>query len=194
MTRIAILGWGSLLWDRSNRDFEKHHSPWKFDGPWLKLEFSRISKTRLNALTLVIDPVHGEECQVAYALSRRRTVQKATDDLVAREQTTPKNIGCVLVDASRHIGRDATSAQVILQWARTAAIDVVLWTDLPDSFTNVRKGEFVKTAVSHVQGLTAEGKVKAAEYVWRAPEFIITPLRNALQAEPWFKKQLQGGG
>lgn len=121
-------------------------------------------------------------------------MQKATDDLVTREQTTSKNIGRVLVDGSLHIGRDASSAQVILQWARTTGIDVVLWTDLPDSFTNVPQREFVKTAVSHVQGLTAEGKVKAAKYVWRAPEFIVTPLRNALQAEPWFKKQLQGGG
>jgi hypothetical protein len=27
----------------------------------------------------------------------------------------------------------------------------------------------------------------AAEYVWRVPDFVVTPLRETLQAEPWFK-------
>jgi hypothetical protein len=188
MTTIAMLGWGSLLWDKSYREFEKHHTPWKFDGPVLKLEFSRKSESRLNALTLVIDPVRGEDCRVAYAVSKRRTMRKATDDLVAREQTIEKNIGYVLADGSRQRGRDANSLQAILQWAQAAAIEVVLWTDLRGNFQNVPKDQFVTTAITHVQSLTSEGKVKAAEYVWRAPDFIVTPLRSALQAEPWFKK------
>jgi len=190
MTKIAILGWGSLLWDKSYREFDKHHAPWKFDGPVLKLEFSRKSESRLNALTLVIDPVRGEDCRVAYAVSKRRTMRKATDDLVAREQTIEKNIGYVLADGSSQRGRDANSLQAILQWAQAAAIEVVLWTDLQGNFQNVPKDQFVTTAVTHVQSLTSEGKVKAAEYVWRAPDFIVTPLRSALQAEPWFKKRV----
>lgn len=72
MTNIAILGWGSLLWDTSHKDFDEQREDWRFDGPALKLEFSRKSaKRRLNALTLVIDPTHGQSCQVAYALSKR---------------------------------------------------------------------------------------------------------------------------
>jgi hypothetical protein len=188
MTKIAILGWGSLLWDKTHREFDRHHTAWKFDGPVLKLEFSRKSVSRLNALTLVIDTIRGEECKVAYALSKRRTVKKALADLQKREGTSRRNIGYVFSDGSRRQGRDTDSVDVILRWARTVSLDVVLWTDLPGDFGDVPKNEFVRAAVNHIQQLPQEGRVLAAEYVWRAPESIVTPLRTVLQAEPWFKK------
>jgi hypothetical protein len=187
--KIAILGWGSLLWDRSESEFDEQHDEWKLDGPALKLEFSRKSSSRLNALTLVIDALHGQECTVAYALSKRVSPEEAIADLCAREKTKEKSIGCVFANGSRRQGRDGHSLDVIFQWAKDRSIDVVLWTDLGGNFEGVAKVDFVKAAVDHVQLLPAEGKVKAAEYVWRAPEFIVTPLRNALQAQPWFKKQ-----
>jgi hypothetical protein len=188
MTKIAMLGWGSLLWDKSHREFDKHHGLWKLDGPVLKLEFSRKSASRLNALTLVIDAIRGEECKVAYALSKRRTVERALADLQKREGTNRRNIGCVFTDGSRRQGRDADSVDVILRWAEGASLDVVLWTDLPGNFNDVPKNEFVTAAVNHIQQLPVEAKALAAEYVWRAPEFVVTSLRAALQAEPWFKK------
>ena len=43
--RIALLGWGSLLWDE-DEEFDDLHGRWRYDGPALKLEFSRISKSR----------------------------------------------------------------------------------------------------------------------------------------------------
>lgn len=188
MSKIAILGWGSLLWDKAHREFDRHHGEWKFDGPVLKLEFSRKSGSRLDALTLVIDPVRGEACKVAYTLSKRRTVEKAWADLQAREGTSRRNIGCVFTDGTRRQGRYSDSVDVILRWAQGVSIDVVLWTDLPANFDNVRKDQFVNAAVDHVQRLSPEAKALAAEYLWRAPDFILTPLRTALQAEPWFKK------
>ena len=57
--KIAILGWGSLLWDRQ-AEFDKHHDDWQFDGPSLQLEFSRVSESRKDALTLVVDTNHGK--------------------------------------------------------------------------------------------------------------------------------------
>jgi len=155
----------------------------------LNLEFSRKSASRLNALTLVVDVLRGEECKVAYALSKRRTVEKALTDLQAREGASRRNIGYVFTDGSGRQGRDAHSVDVILRWAVGASLDVVLWTDLPGDLDNVPRNEFVQAAVNHVQQLPAEAKALAAEYVWRAPEFVITPLRTALQAEPWFNKQ-----
>jgi hypothetical protein len=103
VTKIAILGWGSLLWDNSALQFEQQHDDWKPDGPVLKLEFSRKSVSRLNALTLVIDAVHGQKCQVAYALSRRRTAEEAKADLRAREKTAAQNIGYVFADGPRDL-------------------------------------------------------------------------------------------
>jgi hypothetical protein len=186
--RIAILGWGSLLWDESHKDFDERHEDWKFDGPVLKLEFSRKSVSRGNALTLVIDPAHGQECQVAYAMSKRTDPEEAIADLCAREKTREKYIGCCFADNSRGQCRDPNSIDVICQWAKHKSIDVVLWTDLPGSFDVVPKRDFLNAAVNHVQQLPPEGKAMAAEYVWRAPDFIATPLRERLQAEPWFRK------
>ena len=33
--RIAILGWGSLIWDK-RPEFDEKHAPWEDDGPALK--------------------------------------------------------------------------------------------------------------------------------------------------------------
>ena len=188
VTKIAILGWGSLLWDKSQNDFEDHHEDWRLDGPILKLEFSRKSSSRLNDLTLVIDPAHGQECQVAYALSKRGNLEQAIADLCPREKTKEKHIGFAFADGSRRKGRDANSIDVVIRWANARSVDVVLWTDLPGGFDDVPKKGFVNAAVNHVQGLSPEGKAMAAEYVWRAPEFVVTSLRETLQAEPWFQK------
>jgi len=188
--KIAILGWGSLLWDKSHKEFDERHEDWRLDGPVLKLEFSRKSASRLNALTLVIDPIHGQQCQVAYAMSKRATPQGAIADLRAREKTKRENIGCIFGDGSRRQGRDANSIDVISQWAKDKSIDVVLWTDLPGSFDGVAKMDFLDAAVNHVRQLPPEGKAIAAEYVWRAPDFVVTPLRKTLQSEPWFRKPI----
>lgn len=85
-----------------SKDFDKRHEDRRFDGPVLKLEFSRESTSRLNALTLVIDAVHGQECQVAYGISKRATSEEAVANLCAREKTTEKSIGCFFADGSCH--------------------------------------------------------------------------------------------
>jgi hypothetical protein len=56
--RIAILGWGSLLWDK-RPNFDEQHDDWQFDGPALPPEFSRVSSSRSGVLTLVIGAVPG---------------------------------------------------------------------------------------------------------------------------------------
>jgi hypothetical protein len=47
---IAILGWGSLVWDQRVLPTE---SEWNSEGPRLPIEFSRVSQD--GRLTLVID-------------------------------------------------------------------------------------------------------------------------------------------
>ena len=96
--RIAILGWGSLLWE-GRCGFNNLHDRWRYDGPSLKIEFSRISrKSRLGALTLVIDPVHGFPTTVAWCLSKREKIEDAVTDLRCREGTTNDNICSVRLE------------------------------------------------------------------------------------------------
>ncbi len=96
---IAILGWGSLLWDK-RPEFDEHHGFWALDGPNLKIEFSRISQTRSGALTLVIDPANGTSCRVAHTKSKRRNSEDAICGLRSREGTTRANMGIYFADDS----------------------------------------------------------------------------------------------
>ena len=189
--RIALLGWGSLLWEGGS-EFDKYHGDWRFDGPSLQLEFSRISKSRLGALTLVVDREHGTPTTVAWRLSSRLDVEDAIfRDLRSREGTTLENVGRLVVPEMsppvEGAPRNEANADPMVTWARNKNIGVVIWTALKSNFMSKRKCPFsVPAAISYVKTLPPVGKVKAAEYVWRAPEFVQTPVRRALQQEPWF--------
>ena len=188
MPKIALLGWGSLLWDK-RPDFDAHHEQWLDDGPELKIEFTRVSETRQGALTLVVDPEHGAACRVSYAMSTRIDPDDAIRDLRCREGTTLKNIGYWFADGSKSQFRNKETLEAIRSWGGTKAVDVVVWTDLLSNFRQKTGQAFtIEAAVAHLSSLPAEAKAGAAEYVWRAPSFVNTPLRTTLQAISWFKQ------
>ena len=80
---IAIIGWGSLIWDP--RDLPRE-GIWQDDGPELPIEFSRISVDA--RLTLVIDPADGSPVKTRYVLSPRTSLDDAIEDLRSREGTS----------------------------------------------------------------------------------------------------------
>ena len=91
--KIAILGWGSLIWDKDSEK-GKEFDRWRKTDEWevagdleLPLEFSRISVSRNCALTLVIDEENGTPCRVQYSLSKRKNYKDAVYDLKRREGT-----------------------------------------------------------------------------------------------------------
>ena len=186
--RIAILGWGSLLWE-GGEEFDRWHDRWKDDGPSLKLEFSRISESRLGALTLVIEPEHGSPTTVAWCLTKRNNSEDAICDLRCREGTTLNHIGRVFLDGGEGgQSHEQESREAIANWAKPKRLDVVVWTDLQSNFQKKKNKPFsVQEGLEYLKTLPPEGKVKAAEYVWRAPDFVQTPLRMVLQQEPWFQ-------
>jgi hypothetical protein len=186
--KIAILGWGSLLWE-DRPEFDNWIEPWQYDGPNFKIEFSRVSETRLGALTLVIDTEHGFSTPVAWCLSKRAKLEDAVADLRCREGTTNENIGYVRLDEQPALPNPLEKDDPIVAWARERKLDAVVWTALKGNFKEkVEKPFSVKAVVAYVKTLSPAAKVKAAEYVWRAPEFVQTPVRSALQHEPWFSK------
>ena len=175
--QIAILGWGSLLWDK-RRDFNKWHGAWQFDGPILKIEFSRISSSRLGALTLVLDSVNGSDNQVAYCQSMRGNLSEAVEDLRIREGTSLANVGYIHRDGSAR-SRDAGSISMIEAWAATRAFDAVIWTDLQSNFTQKTGKPFsVATAAEHIRSLSEDGRRAALDYIAKAPDFIDTTFRR----------------
>lgn len=185
--RVAILGWGSLLWEGGDA-FDQWHGPWRFDGPVLKIEFGRVSSRRLGALTLVIDAQYGSPIQVAWCLSKRASLDDAASDLRAREETTIDRVARLELKRSGDLVTDEPAA-TIATWTKAKRLDAVVWTALGGNFSKEAGVPFSVAAAAHyVKTLTAAGKAKAAEYVWRAPDFVDTPLRAALQQEPWFEK------
>lgn len=190
---IAILGWGSLIWDE-RPEFDQHHHQWQFDGPQLPIEFARISKTRTGALTLVLNSEFGAHCTVAFARSKRSDPEDAICDLRSREGTTRKNIGYLFSNGSAQQARDTTALVTIAAWAKVKSFDVVVWTDLPSNFQAETGQPFsVSAALKHVASLPPDGMAAAAAYVWQAPEFVVTPLRAELQAQPWFPQSRRLG-
>jgi hypothetical protein len=190
-TKYVILGWGSLLW-HSEPDFDAWHECWEYDGPVLKVEFSRISRSRRGALTLVIDAEHGVETQVAHCLSSRREAIDVVADLRCREKTRWKDIGWINVGQKKSNFAEEPSYQIILDWAKAKIYDLVVWTGLKSNFEKETKVPFsVSGAIAYLRGLDAAGKPLAAEYVRKAPSFVDTPLRRAIQAEDWFSANLE---
>ena len=187
--RIAILGWGSLLWE-GGPAFDRWHEPWEFDGPTLILEFSRISASRSGALTLVVDEEHGTRTRVAWCLSKRATIDDAVCDLRCREGTTLENVARIDVPAQAAVPEGSEPRNPVVAWARSRRIDSIDWTALKSNFLAKRKQPFsVAAAISYLETLEPAGKARAAEYIWRAPAFVKTDLRSALQREPWFSEE-----
>jgi hypothetical protein len=177
--RIAILAWGSLLWDAAEK-FDAFHDAWQYDGPVLKLEFSRISESRNGALTLVLDDRFGAPATVAYSISSRTNLEDAIEDLRSREKTAKRCVGW-LMRGGGEVSRDSASLGSISGWADSHNFDAVVWTDLPGNFEQKTTEPFSIDAVArYLQTLTPDGRSKAREYAQRALKAIQSPIRDLI--------------
>lgn len=178
---IAIIGWGSLIWDP--RDLPRKGA-WQKGGPVLPIEFSRISCD--CRLTLVIDDDNGELLSTRFVRSPRSNLQDAIADLRDREGTVIKRIGFAdLVHDEKSLnqypGQTDVSAAVKL-WATETDFDAAVWTALPPSFHQQSGKEFsLDNAVQYLEGLPKNSRQNALKYIENAPEEIDTPLRRRLR-------------
>lgn len=187
MARIAVIGWGSLIWDLDDLA-EKVTGAWALGaGPALPLEFSRISAKRLRALAVVIDPAHGAVARSAVIASARADLATAAADLAARERAPVERIGFVGPSGARSSVPGV--AERVDAWRRTAGWDGAVWTDLPPNFAAEAGAPFsVAAGIAHLKTLSGAPLVEAKRYVARAPAETDTPLRRALDADPWWRE------
>lgn len=183
---IAVLGWGSLVWDPRGLPLE---GDWQIGGPTLPIEFSHISRD--CRLTLVIDPSNGVPVPTRHSLSTRDSLNDAISDLLAREETIRENIGYVcLRQPAEHSTVHQPAAEIIRTWARKFAFDAAIWTDLAPNFHQKTGDKFSPArAEEYLRGLPRGAAFRAREYIVRAPAEVDTPVRRRLENTGWLRLQ-----
>jgi hypothetical protein len=171
--RIAVIGWGSLIWDPRRLD---ERSRWHRNGPSLPVEFAR--KSRDGRLTLVLHSDANEQ-QTYWLLSGCDSLGNARENLRAREGTSTENIH----DVSRGQSNDAASiAGRIQRWlALRPDLDAAIWTGLPPT-PPFHSG---KRAVEYLEQLRGETLTNARHYVVMTPPQIQTSVRAEMQRRGW---------
>lgn len=181
--KIAILAWGSLVWDRRTLTVSGEACE---GGPKLPIEFLRVSSD--GRLTLVIDEKNGAVVPTRYYVSACTELSQAIANLQEREgMPKTENVGYVDVisGASSPVASAAHPAAVaaIREWATKNGFDAAVWTALPSNFEKKTQVAFsCDAAAQYVLTLPADKKAVAIEYVTKAPREVDTPVRRLLTA------------
>ncbi len=177
--RIAILGWGSLIWDPRKLHLA---GGWQEGGPILPIEFSRISDN--GRLTLVIDEKHGADVPTRYALSSLSDLDLAITDLQKQESTPYRDrIGFADLLHARNCERaqvkHPSACERIRAWAGARQFDAVVWTAIGPRFREKTGEPFsVDAAVRYLGRLPEQTKALALDYIRNAPADVVTPVRE----------------
>ena len=175
--KIAVIAWGSLVWDSRDLDIEPE---WREDGPLLPVEFARFSGR--ERLTLVL--VEGVPLQqTLWTLSRQPTLAAAISDLRAREGTSLANIHCWRRGANLEVRCQVDSS--IEDWLQRKQFDCAIWTAIGPNDPERKPGVATEEQrIAYLKRLVDTGKAEAArEYFERTPAQIITPLRGRVREE-----------
>ncbi len=177
--RIAIIGWGSLIWNPGDLEID---GGWRDDGPFLPIEFARIS--RRNRLTLVIHS--GAALQQTYwTMGTYKNLDMARENLQKREGTIPDFIHSLTKkgNASGNILPEIKDS--IAEWLRHHDVDAAVWTGLPSNFQEKRGCPFsVDEAMRYLHELVGKGIHHEAEtYIRMAPRRIRTAVRARAEQE-----------
>lgn len=183
---IAVLAWGSLVWQPANQHGELRVAPettWSGDGPSLPVEFARISSD--GRLTLVVLPRYPHEVPVLWRTSGLADLEAAMHNLADRETRAPlAAVHAVTAGGEVRGDPDAGIVERVATWlARRHDTDAAIWTGLPPGDRWVEfgyEGFTSAAAVDYVTGLRGEVRTRALEYVRNAPRQIDTPVRRAL--------------
>jgi len=189
--KIAVLGWGSLIWNpkRESGELNLADDKWFSDGPELPIEFARISNDK--RLTLVLfSPA--KKVPVLWAMMAPDNLDDAINNLMEIEGIPAfrkDRIGYVnLQSGEQRSTVVADIADEIRRWACMKKVDAVIWTDLPPKFKEETGIEFTEeNVISYLNSLRNDSKKKAEEYIRRAPRQIRTVFRSVVEKTlGWF--------
>jgi hypothetical protein len=185
--RVAVLSWGSLIWDRQELAIAGDFMPC---GPHLPVEFYRVSGD--GRLTLVIDETFGAFCSTYSAMAASGDLSTAIENLRMREGM-PGAKGVWFVDAvsGRHsaeaMKRDLHAVAGIKAWAQANGFDAAMWTALSSNFHEPGKAAepfSVKAAIRYLETRDDPTLRTALDYIRKAPQEVRTPVRTPV-AQRW---------
>lgn len=187
---IAVIAWGSLIWDLESLRMHVHGGWRHRAGPQLPLEFSRVSAKRKRALAVCVDLMDGVPCDTSVILSKRTTIAEARSDLARRERAPDGFIGAYCTQTNRSWGRPQVAFKVA-QWCHAAGCAGAVWTDLHSNFPVETGHKFdLETGYLHLKALADDALDEAVRYIQLAPESTSTPLRKHLRDDPWWQDQV----
>ncbi len=189
---IAIIGYGSLLWDLGRLGPRVRGDWQRGAGPRLPLEFSSVSRRkRPGALGVGIDADVGADCATAVIAAVAASVAEARRDLAEREEMEESRIGAVEPGTGLIAARVPAIGARIADWCRGEGWDGAVWADYPPNFAEVKGTPFsIPAAFDHLRGLDDAGLLHAVPYITLAPPQTDTPLRRALAADGWWRAQI----
>ncbi|MDH3451053.1 MAG: hypothetical protein OEN20_01440 [Gammaproteobacteria bacterium] len=185
MDRIAIIGWGSLLWDLD--DLEPHVTgDWYMaQGPTLPIEFTLVSRKRNRALAAVIDHTVGEHCTASVIQSSKGNLPAAVSDLAQRERCDQRHIGALHRSNGFARAKQSRTTMLVREWLHTTHYHAAVWTDTESNFEATTGEAFsLTTAVEYLKSLPEDSLREAKRYIENAP--VSTPLRRELQDKTWW--------
>lgn len=187
MSKIAVIGFGSLLWDLDDLA-PKVSGEWKmYEGPVLPLEFSLVSRKRHFALALVIDYLDGAPCPTCVIDSIRSDISASVADLAERERMAPSNIGFIDRESGQSHSHRKETQETFWRWIKDTDYSGAVWTDGERNFETLTGERFsLKTAQDHLWSLKGVSLEEARRYIREAPSQVQTPLRKALEDSPWW--------
>jgi hypothetical protein len=180
--KIAFLGWGSLVWDP--RDL-RIRGGWHNDGPFLPIEFMRLSGG--GRITLVIYP-DAAEVQTLWASPDFEELDDARENLRATEVTLTERIGFATIpECTSRCWGDPSILERILEWGKEKDLDAVIWTGLKSNPKKFKKKTGMDlnedNIIQYLGSLTGQTLIDAKEYVQKAPEQVNTKLRKRIKQE-----------
>lgn len=185
--RIAVLAWGSLIWDRRELAIAGEFEPC---GPQLPVEFCRVSGD--GRLTLVIDEASDASCATYFAASASGDLDTAIENLRLRESMpSAKGVGFIDVasgkKSDRANERHPQAVAAIKAWVQLNGFDAAIWTALASNFDEPDKAAepfSVEAAIRYLERLDAPRFSAALGYIRSAPPEVQTPVRAAVN-ERW---------
>ena len=177
--KIAILGWGSLIWQPKELKFDTNIG-WEENGPVLPIEFARISKD--GRLTLVIT-ANGTDVPTLYSVSSFDNLNLAVLNLKKREGTNEKYIGSYNKSKDEFSPIEFPYKDNIKNWIQTSDFDAVIWTNLPEKLNleNMTKTEKDPDGrIDYLQNLKGFESALAEEYIRNTPKQIATKYRTQI--------------